>query len=163
MPKITRVPKKKKKTPTFVDLLHEDHEKVKGLFKEFEEAESKKTKQRLAHEIMTELKIHTQIEEEIVYPALREGGVEEEMMNEADEEHHVAKNIIKELENYGSEDGHYDAKVKVLGELVEHHIEEEEKDMFKQAKKVDDVEDVTSRMAARKKELQHQFGLKKAA
>src|SRR5688572_5796599 len=100
-----KAPKKASKhhEQTFVDVLHEDHERVKALFKKFEETDNKKQKQKIVHEVIAELKVHAQVEEEVVYPALREV-VEEDLMNEADEEHHVAKVLIAELENYGSED-----------------------------------------------------------
>ncbi len=153
---------KKQKTVTFVDILMEDHRLVKAMFKRFEDTDVKKQKQKIAHEILRALKIHTQVEEEIVYPAVRTLGGEpvKHMMDEADEEHHVAKGLMEEIKNYGSEDGHYDAKVTVLGEIIEHHAGEEEEPggMFSRAKKLSGIDGITRHLISRKKELSHQYG-----
>ncbi len=156
---------KKEQAGNFIDHLVEDHKHIMSLFNKFEAADAKKQKQKIAHQILTELMIHMQIEEEILYAAMREMGPESigVMMNEAEEEHHVAKGLMKEIEQYGSEDGHYDAKVVILREVMEHHFQEEEGDggIFKKAKRLTGIKGITERLASRKKELSHQYNLKK--
>ncbi|HEY5720953.1 MAG TPA: hemerythrin domain-containing protein [Allosphingosinicella sp.] len=137
-------------------LLMEDHRKVEGLFEQFEKASGDGRKEKIARQICTELKVHAQIEEEIFYPALR-GKIEGEDLDEAYVEHDGAKMLINEIEAGGPDDDFYDAKVKVLKEQIEHHVEEEEKirdNIFQQARAADvDLEALGERMAARKQEL----------
>jgi hemerythrin-like domain-containing protein len=152
--------KTSKKEHSYLDILIADHEKVKGLFKKFEKAEGNKEKLHLAETILTELKVHTTIEEEIVYPAFRESGIiEEVMMDEADEEHHVAKVLMEEIESMKPGDDHYDAKVIVLGEIIEHHADEEEEEIFPKARKSKKLEsdDLTVRLSERKEQLTQQL------
>ena len=119
-----------------LDMLKEDHQKVKQLFEEFDNAEGK-ARQGIVEEALKELEIHSKIEEALVYPAIREAIEEEETVDEANEEHHVVKLLIKELRKMkGSAEG-YRPKFKVLSELVKHHIEEEENEMFPQAEQAD--------------------------
>lgn len=146
-------------TETFTDaiaLLKADHRKVEDLFEKFEKASADGRKQKLAEEICMELKIHTMLEEEIFYPALR-GKIEDDMLDEAFVEHDGAKVLINEIEAGGPNDDFYDAKVKVLSEEIEHHVKEEEqqsKGMFAHARKTDvDLVDLRDQMLARKKEL----------
>jgi hemerythrin-like domain-containing protein len=145
--------------PDAIKLLVADHRKVEGLFADFEKASGASRKQKLVHEICTELKIHTAIEEEIFYPALR-GKIEEDMLDEALVEHDGAKTLINDLESATPNEEYYDAKVKVLSEQIEHHVGEEEKQrdsMFAQARKADvDLVELGGRMAARKAELMEQ-------
>src|SRR5688572_12675346 len=108
-----------------VALLKEDHVKVKGLFDAFEAAKSKAAKKKIVREALTELKVHAAIEEELFYPAVRKK-IGKEIMNEADEEHHVAKLLIAELDVMDGSESHFDAKFVVLAENVRHHIKEEE-------------------------------------
>jgi len=142
-----------------IKLLVADHRKVEGLFADFEKARSARRKEKLVHEICTELKIHATIEEEIFYPALR-GKIDEDMLDEAMVEHDGAKMLINDLESAAPDEDYYDAKVKVLSEQIEHHVGEEEKQrdsMFAQARKADvDLEALGGRMAARKAELMEQ-------
>jgi hypothetical protein len=137
-------------------LLTEDHRKVEDLFEQFEKASGDGRKEKIARQICTELKIHAMIEEEIFYPAL-DGKVEEEDLKEAYVEHDGAKVLINEIEAGSPDDEFYDAKVKVLKEEIEHHIEEEEKqrgNIFQQARAADvDLEALGEQMAARKAEL----------
>ncbi len=137
-------------------LLTEDHRKVEQLFEQFEKASGEGRKEKIARQICTELKIHSMIEEEIFYPAL-EGKVEEEDLKEAYVEHDGAKVLINDIEAGEPSDEFYDAKVKVLQEEIEHHIEEEEKqrgNLFQQARAADiDLEALGEQMAARKAEL----------
>jgi len=149
------------KTPDAIKLLKSDHDLVKDLFDKFEKAETKREKAKLAAEAMTELKIHTQIEEEIFYPAVRKAmkkavGKEEttSLMDEADEEHHVAKLLIAELGTMKASDDHWEGKFTVLSESVLHHVKEEEGEMFPQARKLDlDYDALGAEMLARKEEL----------
>lgn len=115
-----------------IEMLKEDHEKVKGLFEEFESAEGKEQAEIAATAIM-ELEVHADLEEKLIYPAIREQIGEDEMMNEAVEEHHLVHVLIKELKKLKPKDEVFHAKFKVLGELVKHHIEEEEGEMLPKA------------------------------
>jgi hemerythrin superfamily protein len=119
-----------------VALLKADHRKVEELFEKFENASGDGSKRTIASEICLELTVHTKIEEEIFYPAC-EGKVEEALLKEAYVEHDGAKALIAEIEAGGPGDEFYDAKVKVLSEQIEHHVQEEEarmEGMFSQAR-----------------------------
>jgi hemerythrin superfamily protein len=115
-----------------IAMLKEDHEKVKGLFEEFEAAEGREQADIAATAIM-ELEVHADLEEKLVYPAIREQIDEHEKMNEAIEEHHLVHVLLKELKKLKPKDEVFQAKFKVLGELVKHHIEEEEGEMLPKA------------------------------
>ena len=119
-----------------ISLLKKDHDKVKDLFEAFDKAEKHAAKKKIADEAMLELKLHAELEEKIFYPAVRKK-VGSDIMNEADEEHHVAKVLIAELEEMDGRGDHWEAKFTVLTESVEHHIEEEEEDMLPKARKLD--------------------------
>jgi hemerythrin superfamily protein len=137
-------------------LLMEDHREVEALFEKFEKASGDGRKERIAKQICTELKVHAMIEEEIFYPALR-GKISDDDLDEAYVEHDGAKLLINEIEAGGADDEFYDAKVKVLQEQIEHHVEEEEKsrgNLFQQARAAGvDLEALGEQMAARKAEL----------
>ena len=139
-----------------VALLKADHRKVAGLFEDFEKATQANRKQALAQQICLELKIHTIIEEEIFYPAC-EGKIDEDLLAEAYVEHDGAKVLIAEIEAGGPDDEFYDAKVKVLSEMIEHHVKEEEQrveGMFSQARKAGlDMDALGEQMADEKKQL----------
>lgn len=142
------------KSPDAVALLQADHREVEKYFADFEKARSDKRKKELADKICLALRVHTQIEEEVFYPVSREYLEEEDIVDEAIVEHASAKDLIEQIEAMEPGEEFYDAKVKVLGELVEHHVEEEEKEYFPQVKKTDmDLKSVGERMAARKTEL----------
>ena len=115
-----------------LEMLKEDHEKVKGLFEKFESAEGK-DQTDIATTAIMELEVHADLEEKLIYPAIREQINEDDLMNEAVEEHHLVHVLIKELKRLKPKDGVFQAKFKVLGELVKHHIEEEEGEMFPKA------------------------------
>ena len=140
-----------------IALLKNDHRTVEELFEKFEKASGDGRKEKIAKQICLELSVHAQIEEEIFYPAC-EGKIEEDLLKEAYVEHDGAKVLIGEIES-GSEssDEYYDAKVKVLQEQIEHHVEEEEKrmeGMFSQARKAGlDMDALGEQLAARKAEL----------
>ncbi len=119
-----------------IAILKSDHDKVKDLFKQFENAENMREKKKIAKEAIMELKIHAEIEEKIFYPAVREV-VDEDLMNEADEEHHVAKLLIAELDQMDGSEDHWEAKFTVLSENIRHHIKEEEGEMMPKARKID--------------------------
>ncbi|MGF1548940.1 MAG: hemerythrin domain-containing protein [Sphingomonadaceae bacterium] len=140
-------------------LLAEDHREVEDLFEKFENASGKERKEKIARTICTELKIHSLIEEEIFYPALR-GKVSDEDLDEAYVEHDGAKVLINEIEAGGPDEDFYDSKVKVLKEQIEHHVEEEEKqrgNLFQQARAADiDLDELGRKMKARKQELKAQ-------
>jgi len=119
------------------DLLKKQHKSVKALFKKVEDTEDGRRRRQLMEEIANELKMHTQIEEEIFYPAVREIGSSkaEEMVDESYEEHHVVDLVLAELPNVDPEDERFAAKMTVLSELVEHHADEEEDEMFPMCEK----------------------------
>lgn len=139
-------------------LLTQDHKKAKKLFADFKKLNKSDTsdeaKASLVGEICTELTIHAQIEEEIFYPAVRAAMGDEDLMDEADVEHAGAKSLIAQLSRMRPGDDHYDAKVTVLGENIDHHVKEEEEKMFPKAKKakVDSIALGTA-MLKRKHEL----------
>ena len=147
--------------PDAVQLLTDDHKKVKKLFKEFERIKEREDaaeeKSALVQQICMELTIHTKVEEEIFYPVVRESIDEEDLMDEADVEHAGAKALIQQLEHMKPDDDHYDAKVTVLGEYIDHHVKEEHEEMFPKAKKAKvDLVELGARIAERKAELQRQ-------
>ena len=144
-----------------IALLKQDHRTVEELFAQFEKASGEGRKQKLAQQICLELSVHAAIEEEIFYPAC-EGKVEEELLKEAYVEHDGAKVLIAEiLSGDGRGDDFFDAKVKVLQEQIEHHVEEEEKrmeGMFSQARKAGlDMDSLGVQLAERKAELTSSF------
>jgi len=135
--------------------LKADHTSVKSLFDEFEKATDRATKMTVVSEALEELSIHATLEEEIFYPAVREEIDDEDgVMNEADEEHHVAKVLIAELEEMDGTESHYDAKFTVLAENVRHHIKEEEDEMLPRAQKTKiDFDALGETMLSLKEEL----------
>jgi len=137
-----------------VALLVADHKKVTAMFKEFEHLKSQAGKADLVEEICKELTIHMQIEEEIFYPAVKAALSDHELVPEANVEHVSVKDLIAQLEGQRPGSDEYDAKVKVMGELIEHHVKEEETDMFPKAKKSKlDLASLGSQMAERKHQL----------
>lgn len=140
-----------------ISLLTDDHKKVKKLFKSYEQCSKKDDvdgKLEIAHQIFAELTIHTMIEEEIFYPAAREAIKDDDMLNEAKVEHDTAKDLIAQLEEMDGEDPFYDAKMTVLSEYIDHHVKEEEDEMFPKAKKAKmDLEGLGVQMLERKEEL----------
>lgn len=136
--------------------LKTDHKKVKALFDQFEQAKDRSAKITIVEEALEELNIHATLEEELFYPAVRLeiDNEEDGVMNEADEEHHVAKVLIAELEEMDGSESHYDAKFTVLAENVRHHIKEEEAEMLPKAENTKvDFDALGERMRGRKEEL----------
>ncbi|MDM4771567.1 hemerythrin domain-containing protein [Solimonas sp. SE-A11] len=139
-----------------IQLLKSDHAKVDALFKQYEKARAPQ-KEKLVQTICQELKVHTQIEEEIFYPALRSAATQRDdagdLLDEASVEHNSAKQLISELEAGSPGDELFDAKVKVLGEYIRHHVKEEHRDIFPLARKRLDVKALGAQLAQRKTEL----------
>lgn len=146
-----------------IALLTADHKKVKQLFSKFDKLKdsgSDDEKSDVVTTICNELKIHTTIEEEIFYPAVRKAIDDSDLMDEALVEHAGAKDLIAQLENMDSEDDLYDAKVTVLGEQIDHHVKEEEGDMFPKAKKAKvDTTALGAKMLQRKTALRQEMGI----
>jgi hemerythrin-like domain-containing protein len=154
--------RKKKATPQkdAIALLKKDHETVRGLLSKLETAAQRggDRAMALAHQVEHEVKIHSQIEEEIFYPAYRDAAQkksDKQLFFEAKEEHHVVDLVMPEMDEPGSTE-EFAAKAKVLKELIEHHADEEEKEMFPKAKKLfdrDELRELGERLEQRKMEL----------
>jgi hemerythrin-like domain-containing protein len=147
-----------------IAMLKADHDKVKRLLSELETTTERgvKTREELFATIKGELTVHETIEEEIFYPALKEHPKAKELVLEAYEEHHVVDTVMAELEGLDVADETWGAKATVMKENVEHHIEEEESEMFKQARQVferQELEDLGARMAERKASAQQELGI----
>jgi hemerythrin-like domain-containing protein len=147
-----------------ITLLKADHDKVKKLLAELETTTERgvKTRQELFATIKGELTVHETIEEEIFYPALKEHPKAKDLVLEAYEEHHVVDQVMAELEGLDVSDETWGAKATVMKENVEHHIDEEEQEMFAQARKVFDkseLEDLGARMEERKRSAQQELGI----
>lgn len=146
-----------------IALLTGDHQKVKGLFSKFEklkDSEGDEEKTDIVATICNELKIHTAIEEEIFYPAVRKAIDDADLMDEALVEHAGAKELIAQLKAMDPEDDLYDAKVTVLGEQIDHHVKEEEGTMFPKAKKAKvDTAALGTKMLKRKMGLMQEMGI----
>lgn len=135
-----------------VEMLKEDHAKVKGLFEEFESAEGQEQAE-IAATAIVELEIHAELEEKLIYPAIREAIDDSDMMNEAVEEHHLVHVLIAELKKLKPKDEKFHAKFCVLSELVKHHIEEEEGEMLPKAERHDIDWDVLEAAVMKRKEV----------
>jgi hemerythrin superfamily protein len=165
--KKTAVSKKAAKTPAkkldAIGLLKEDHKRVKKMFKDFEKMKEKAgeaEKQALVSQICRELSMHAQIEEEIFYPAARKAIDDQDLLDEATVEHASAKDLIAQLQSMSPSDALYDAKVTVLGEYVDHHVQEEEGELFKKAKKAKmDMEKLGKKLGARKRAILRELQL----
>ncbi len=141
------------KTNPVIAMLKEDHKKVKGLFEEYEDANPRK-QHEIAETVIHELDVHAALEEELIYPAIREEIDEDDLMNEANEEHHLVHVLVAELKKLDPSDEIFKAKFTVLGELVKHHVKEEEGEMFPKAQKADiDWEELGAEVTERKEQL----------
>ena len=154
--------KKRKALPAdAIAVLKKDHEKVRGLLSQLERAASRNSEkaEQLLAQVDREVKIHSQIEEEIFYPAFRDAAQkhdDRELYYEAKEEHHVVDMVMPEVRKTDSDAEEFAAKTKVLKELIEHHADEEEKEMFPKARKLFDraeLRELGERLRERKKEL----------
>ena len=143
------------------DLLDADHRAVKKLFNQYDElagsAAQRSMKQRLeiAREICMQLTVHAQIEEDIFYPRLRNAFKKTDMLAEATVEHTTAKELIAQIESHDEPDEEFDAKVKVLGEYIDHHVKEERNEIFPKARSTRglDLMGMRDELAARKEQL----------
>ena len=139
--------KSRSRLPEALQMLKDDHERVKSMFDDFRKAESPEEKESLAERICDDLSLHAELEEACFYPAIREAIDEEELVNEADVEHATAKDLIAKIQGCDATDAHFSAMVTVLGEVVKHHIGEEEGEIFGQVKKADlDLEALAERI-----------------
>ena len=139
------------------ELMKKDHEKVSGIFEKLEPTTERgvKTREELFAQLKSELDIHAKVEEEIFYPAIKEAKETHDITLEAFEEHKVVKGLLAELDALAKDDETWGAKFTVLKENVEHHVEEEEGEMFKSARKVltkEQIEELGERMQAAKTE-----------
>jgi hemerythrin superfamily protein len=146
------------KTVDPIELLKDDHEKVKKLFDQFEQGKSESARVNAARKAIMELEVHAEIEEKIFYPAFREQSKADDadgVFREATEEHHVQHLLIGELKKMQDDDPEFEAKFTVLAENVRHHIQEEESEMLPEAKELDGdlLAELGSEMMGRKKEL----------
>lgn len=146
------------KSEDAIALLKNDHRTVEKLFKDFEDAKGEGRKEKLARRICLELSVHTKIEEEIFYPAC-EGKIDGDQLKEAYVEHDAAKLLMAEIEaGNGESDEFFDAKVQVLSEQIEHHVKEEEDELFPEVRKADiDLTTLGEQLADRKKELMKEY------
>jgi len=140
-----------------VKLLKGDHREVKGYFKAYEKLETADEKQAMADKICLALIVHAQIEEEIYYPAARAAIDNDDLIDEAEVEHASAKQLIAEIQAMNAGDRLFDAKVTVLGEYINHHVEEEEGEMFPEGREAHlDLKALGAQLAKRKAELMAQ-------
>ncbi|ANQ83421.1 hemerythrin domain-containing protein [Azoarcus olearius] len=136
--------------------LLEDHREAKKLFKDFEKAKSSEEKEEIARTVCEALTLHTQLEEEFFYPAVRELESDsiKALLDEAEVEHASAKELIQQIEGIGADDALFEAKVTVLGEYVSHHIREEEEELFpKLVEEKVDLREVGAAMEEKRNEL----------
>ena len=137
-----------------IALLRADHKAVSGLFEAFKKTRSAAKKKSLVADICRELKVHTQIEDEIFYPAFQAALRDHALVPEAKVEHQSVKDLIAQVDGVDPGGDDYDAKVKVMGEFVKHHVKEEQNEMFPKAKASKlDLMALGARMLARKNEL----------
>lgn len=148
------------KSTDVTTILRKDHRKVKEMFDQFEELGDRaiKAKHKLALEICEELSVHAQAEEDIFYPALQALAEKEpiKLVAEANEEHALAKSLIAEIQSMDPSTVTFSAKVKVLGDIIKHHVKEEESDIFEQCKENmedDELQSLGQQVLARKEEL----------
>lgn len=141
-----------------IDLLKKDHDDVDALFKEYdklaEDDGDAAGRRALSTQICGMVAVHALIEEEIFYPAARKAGVDPDLLDEADIEHASAKELIAQIGAGKASDSHYDARVRVLGEYIRHHVKEEEGDLFPACHKSDmDMAEIGARLQKRKAQL----------
>lgn len=150
-----------KQSEDAIKLLMADHKKVKRAFKEFEELGGKAfvKKKKLADEICSELLVHAQVEEEIFYPLfVKKLSKEKPLANEALVEHASAKELIAQIQAMKGDEELFDAKVKVLSEYINHHVKEEEKEMFPLMRDTNvDLAKLGAQIAERKEQLMAQM------
>ena len=165
-----KTPTTRKGPPDAIQLLTQDHKDVKALFKDYEKLVKADAdddeKLDIAQQICLKLTVHATVEEELFYPAARDVlGDEADLVDEADVEHASAKELIAQIESSSpADDDHFDAKVKVLGEYIDHHVKEEEGEMFPKVKKSDlDLSALGQELASRKEDLLAELGVTEEA
>ena len=156
------ITKKSDAAPDAIKLLTTDHAEVKAMFKAYQDlvaAEAEEDERlALATQICDSLTVHATVEEEIFYPAAREELEEQDLLDEAEVEHASAKDLIAQIQSMEPSEALYDAKVKVLGEYIEHHVKEEEGELFPKVRKSEvDLKALGEEMHARKQELATQL------
>jgi len=151
MPRTNGVPRK---APNAIAMLTEDHKKVQKIFDQFEHTRDRRRKAEMVSTALHDLTVHTQLEEEVFYPAVREAIDDKDLMDEAAVEHESAKQLISDLGDMDPGDELFDAKFTVLGEYVRHHIKEEQREMFPTARRAKlDLAKLGEQMLQRKQQL----------
>lgn len=150
--------------PLALELLMSDHRKVEDLFAQYDSEKDgdEGARRELAERICTELRAHTQLEEELFYPWLRDilGSDDMDLVEEAQVEHNAARDLIDQIEGAGAIDAEYNAKVRVLGEYIKHHVNEEEHEIFPRiGDEAEALDELGQEMSARKEELAEEHGL----
>ena len=144
--------------PSATQLIRKDHKKVEGLFNKFEQAKKPEAKTKVCDQALQELDIHSRLEEEIFYPAVRKHVGDEEMVEEAKREHQQVKEMMRELRKMNIEDEEFDEKFSELVEAVQHHVEEEEGEMLPKVEESDmDLSEIGEQMTERREELMQQI------
>jgi hemerythrin superfamily protein len=143
--------------PNATQMIRQDHKKVEGLFKKFEQTKGSQAKRRLAENAMAELEVHAALEEEIFYPAVKnEVDDGSSMVQEAIEEHQTVKQLIGELKRMEEADEEFESQFSQLMENVQHHVEEEESEMLPKVEESElDLNSLGQQMAQRKQEMQN--------
>jgi hemerythrin superfamily protein len=157
-PATKRVANSTLRGPDAITLLKTDHKEVKALFKAYDKLVKTEAaddeKRAVSQQICNALTVHATVEEELFYPAAREALPEEDLVDEATVEHASAKDLIAQIESMSPGEDLYDAKVKVLGEYINHHVKEEEEEMFPKLRKSGlDLKEIGAQLQARKDEL----------
>jgi hemerythrin superfamily protein len=146
--------KEDKTMPNAIQIIRQDHRKVEGLFKKFDQAKTNGGRKRICDQVIEELEVHTKLEEEIFYPAVRKELGEEDLVEEAEKEHLQAKDIIQELKTMDGQDEQLEEKFSELVECIKHHVEEEQSEMLPKAEESEmDLAHYGEQMSERKKEL----------
>jgi hemerythrin-like domain-containing protein len=165
--KTTRRSSNTRKASGAIALLTADHDKVKKLFKQFErlhEDQDDEGAAQIAAQICNELTVHATIEEELFYPQVRDAIDDADLVDEAEVEHATAKDLIAQIESMDSTDDKYAAKVMVLGEYINHHIKEEQNEMFPKARRAKlDMEALGEQLIQRKHDLMAERGMDEEA
>jgi hemerythrin superfamily protein len=142
--------------PNATQLIRQDHKKVEGLFKKFQQTKGAQAKRRLAENAMAELEVHAALEEEIFYPAVKKEVEDGSMVQEAMEEHQTVKQLISELKGMDEADEEFESQFSQLVENVQHHVEEEENEMLPKVEESElDLNSLGQQMSQRKQEMQN--------
>ncbi|MEF7614162.1 hemerythrin domain-containing protein [Aquincola sp. MAHUQ-54] len=146
-----------REAPDAITLLTDDHKEVKKLFRQYDKlakAEAQASqRQEVAERICLMLTVHAQIEEELLYPAAREVLPEADLVDEAAVEHQSAKDLIAQIRGMTPDEPLYDAKVKVLGEYIDHHVKEEQDELFPKLRRRIDIKAIGAALMERKQAL----------